>query len=157
MRFGLASAVLLAALAGLAVHAAERRGCDNLGWPQAGASSADLRDLAARCESGDAAALFYNRAYHLDLLERYRSLIRLTPASGQEDFKDYHAYRIFIGLTEALADQRRRESGRQPTAWLNSVYDRATEIAELRLRGYDLQADRLERDAWDERPPAQRD
>ncbi len=35
-------------------------------------------------------------------------------------------------------------------AWLNSIYDRAGEIAEMRLKGYDLQADRLEARMWSE-------
>jgi hypothetical protein len=109
-----------------------------------------LRQVAPTCDSAALTDLLYNRAYHAELLERYRSVMRLEGYRGQDDARDYHAYRIFIGLSEALAQspalQSRAEG--QAAAWLNSVYDRATEIAELRLKGYDLIADRLERQAW---------
>jgi len=121
-------------------------GCLGAEW-QRSASSAELREQAATCDSKEGATLLYNRAYHLDLLGRYRSVLRLQPGSGQEDSRHYHAYRIFIGLTEAFAAQR-GDRDAPPAALLNRVYDRATEIAELRLRGYDLRANRLEREAW---------
>jgi hypothetical protein len=126
--------------------AAGEGGCLSAEW-QRSASAAELRERAATCESKEGTTLLYNRAYHLDLLGRYRSVIRLQPGSGQEDFKHYHAYRMFIGLTEAFAAYR-GDRDEPPAALLNLVYDRATEIAELRLRGYDLQADRLERETW---------
>ena len=127
--------------------------CQGLDWTNSGVSSDQLRQLASRCEDLDASRLMYNRAYHLDLLGRYRALLKLSPGSNQEDLKDYHAYRMFIGLTEALtAYGSQTGNDGEPAAWLNSVYDRATEIAELRMKGYDLQADRLEREAWGPSP-----
>jgi hypothetical protein len=123
--------------------------CQGLDWTRPDVSSQQLRELAGRCDDLHVSRLMYNRAYHLDLLGRYQAVLKLSPGSHQEDVKNYHAYRIFIGLTEALTAYGDRASrGDGPAAWLNSVYDRATEIAELRIKGYDLQADRLEREAW---------
>ena len=112
------------------------------------ADSAPLyREIAASCQKANTANLNYNRAYFMELLESYRTTLRLEAASGQEDLKNYHAYRIFIGLTEALTRQQAAGSGDQAD-WLNTVYDRASEIAELRLRGYELQANHLEQKVW---------
>lgn len=109
-----------------------------------------LRQAAPTCSSQSQTDLLYNRAYHAELLDRYRSILQLETYRGQEDARNYHAYRIFIALSEALAQSRALASAGdgQAVAWLNSVYDRASEIAELRLKGYDLIADRLERQAW---------
>lgn len=109
------------------------------------------REIAASCEDPDTADLYYNRAYFVELLERYRTTLRLETASGQEDLKNYHTYRIFIGLTEALAQRQLAGPPRQAD-WLNRVYERASEIAELRLRGYELQANRLEQQIWQDDP-----
>lgn len=108
-----------------------------------------LRQAAKSCDSQSLAMLYYNRAYHADLLEHYRSVMRLDSYRGQEDAKNYHAYRIFIGLSEALAQSRAASEGQtEAVAWLNSVYERAGEIAELRLKGYDNLADRMDRQVW---------
>ena len=116
------------------------------------ATSARLyREIAASCEDPNTAELNYNRAYFMELLARYRATLRLQAASGQEDLKDYHAYRIFIGLTEALTRQLATGPSNQADS-LNAVYDRASEIAELRLRGYELQANYLERQIWQNDP-----
>ena len=118
---------------------------------QTNASAHQYREIASSCPDSDTANLYYNRAYFIELLERYRATLRLDTASGQEDLKNYHAYRIFIGLTEALTRQAATASGDQAD-WLNRIYDRASEIAELRLRGYETQANYLERRAWDNLP-----
>lgn len=112
------------------------------------AAAVEMRDIAASCPPGATADLWYNRAYHADLLDRYQRLMQLEAYRAQDDARNYHSYRIFIGLSEALARYGQQAQGGDAVVWLNSIYDRAGEIAEMRLKGYDLQADRLEAGLW---------
>ena len=114
------------------------------------AGPAELRATAERCPPGPTADLWYNRAYHSDLLRRYRSAMELEVYRASDDARNYHSYRIFIGLSEALARHARRSGDPENVVWLNSIYDRAGEVAEMRLKGYDLQADHLEARLWAE-------
>lgn len=130
---------------------AERTTCELGQELRQAATPERLREIAASCSTEPTAALFYNRAYHIELLQRYRTAMQLQALQNrQEDAKNYHAYRIFIGLSEAFADLSPLPEIGDSVAWLNSVYDRAGEIAEMRVRGYDLQADRLENELWSE-------
>lgn len=113
-------------------------------------TAVEMRALAAGCPPGPTADLWYNRAYHAELLERYRSAMRLEVYRTADDARNYHSYRVFIELSEALARHAPSATGGDRVAWLNSIYDRAGEIAEMRLKGYDLQADRLEARLWAE-------
>ena len=130
--------------------AGENPVCEQGHVPDKSATPDWLREIAASCSTEPTAALFYNRAYHIELLERYRSVMHLQTFHNKEDVKNYHAYRIFIGLSEAFADTSPLPGAGDTVGWLNSIYNRAGEIAELRLRGYDLQADRLENKLWNE-------
>lgn len=128
----------------------EELGCDVAGPPQASKSPDALRGMAEHCQHLDDAALLSNRAYHQELLADYRSMLDLrTYSAAREDTKNYHAYRIFIGLSEAFARSKHQDPDGMSITWLNSIYERAGEIAELRIRGYDRQAERLERRLWE--------
>lgn len=118
--------------------------------PAVPVDAAELRSIATSCRPGPRADLWYNRAYHAELLDRYRSMMQLEAYWPQEDARNYYSYRLFIALSEALALQTMEPDSTDTVVWLNSIYDRAGEVAEMRLKGYDLQADRLEARLWTE-------
>lgn len=125
-------------------------GCRTPVFTKLPVDSTELRAIATSCPPGPRADLWYNRAYHAELLERYRSVMQLEVYRPQDDMRNYHSYRIFIDLSEAMAEQTLPADSVDTVVWLNSIYDRAGEIAEMRLKGYDLQADRLEARLWGE-------
>ena len=140
--------LLLAPLLPITATAEQHSACNDAGALAPSAAPDLLRNIAASCAAAVTADLYYNRAYHAELLGRYRAAMRLQGYRRQEDVKNYHTYRIFIGLSEAMASAAPLPGDGDTVAWLNSVYDRATEIAEMRLRGYDQQANRLESEFW---------
>lgn len=73
-----------------------------------------------------------------------RVLSGLIPYRRHESNVDFDAYRIYMALLESLTPVW-FTANRERLEFLNSEYTRRMEIAELRLRGYDLQADQLER------------
>jgi hypothetical protein len=128
------------------VHADEASpGCDRPWEPHSDLPASALRSIAASCASSEIKRLFYNRAYHLDLLGYYQALSGLDrPGLGKDDRYRFEAYRMFINLAEAFAWDAWGQRGEAAIAELNGSYDRAMEIADLRLRGHSLIADRLE-------------
>jgi hypothetical protein len=134
----------------IVMAAGPRPGCQTPVFSQMPVDSIELRAIATSCPPGPIADLWYNRAYHAELLQRYRSAMQLEVYRPQDDVRNYHSYRIFIDLSEAMAEHTMSADSLDTVVWLNSIYDRAGEIAEMRLRGYDLQADRLEARLWSE-------
>ena len=134
----------------VATAASPLSGCGAPVASQIPSDSVELRAIATGCPPGAKADLWYNRAYHAELLNRYRSAMQVEVYRTQDDARNYHSYRMFIDLSEAMARYAMPTCGVDTVAWLNSIYDRAGEIAEMRLRGYDLQADRLEARLWSE-------
>jgi hypothetical protein len=105
-----------------------------------------LLSIAATCRVPEVAELFFNRAHHLRMLEKYERFERSLLHFGDRDHRAYiEAYRIHIGLAEAFASERLQRQDRVALRHLNRIYDESAEIAEMRFRGYDLIADRLER------------
>ncbi|MEJ2455676.1 MAG: hypothetical protein P8103_16180 [Candidatus Thiodiazotropha sp.] len=105
-----------------------------------------LLSIAATCRVPEVAELFFNRAHHLRMLEKYERFERSLLHFGDRDHRAYiEAYRIHIGLAEAFATERLQRQDKQALRQLNRIYDESAEIAEMRFRGYDLIADRLER------------
>jgi hypothetical protein len=140
---------LLAALTACGgAFAQEHPGCRDLDYPYQHLSSAELRAIAASCRYRDIAYLYYNRAYHADLLSRADALASLIPYSGREKEKQYdmQSYRYYMAMLEQLASVWYPDPMAR-VRFLNLEYDRRSEIAELRLKGYDHIADRLERRA----------
>jgi hypothetical protein len=84
--------------------------------------------------------LFYNRAYHSDLLEEGKTLSNLISYFGQDIKRHFEAYRLYIALIEQFAPYWYPDATER-AAFLNTEYDRRGEVVELRLHGYDRLAD----------------
>jgi hypothetical protein len=102
-----------------------------------------LFTIANSCKVDRVADLFYNRAYHLRQVEKYFQFESSLNSQGSRDSTAYiHAYRIHIGLAEALLSKKLTPDSIQALDRLNRIYERSGEIAELRFRGYDLLANK---------------
>jgi len=105
-----------------------------------------LYAVASSCQAEEVANLFYNRALHRQLLEKYQRFERSLLHFGNRDHLSYiESYRIYIGLAEAFSQRLIDRGDPAAVRRLNRVYEQSGEIAEMRFRGYDLIADRLER------------
>lgn len=101
-----------------------------------------LRQVAKKCDQTEIANLFYNRAYHTELLQQFQVLNRLQSHQPNHDLSHYHTQRLFIALSEALARRAWERGEAQVIGQLNRHYDRSIEIAEYQLKGYDMLAAR---------------
>jgi hypothetical protein len=126
-------------------QADEHPACRDLDFPYASRTSKELRAIAKSCDQEAIASLYYRRARHVDLVDEGRVLSGLIPYSAREKGSDFDTYRIYIAFLEAFSSVWYPDISER-AAFLNSEYDRLGEVAELRLRGYDNLADRLERD-----------
>ena len=128
------------------VSAEEHPACLELPMNEQGYTKDELVMIARSCTIPEVAELYFNRAQHQRLLSKYfrfeNSLLHL----GDRDNQAYvEAYRIYIALAEAFSIQGlTTEKRHQTLARLNRIYEQSGEIAELRFKGYDLIADRLE-------------
>lgn len=107
------------------------------------ASAAELRAIAETCRHPALARLHYNRAYHRYLVDEARVLSRLIAHAPDSAGTEFLAYRLYIALVEQMAPHWFDDPVRR-AHFLNGEYQRRGEIAELRLRGRDNLADRLE-------------
>ncbi len=110
-----------------------------------GYSAQTLLAIAHSCKAPEVADLYYNRANHLVQMRKYiefeRSLHNLDAVGG---IAYIDSYRILIGLAEALLNKSLNiDAG--SIKRLNRIYEHSSEIAELHFKGYDLLANRLER------------
>ncbi len=106
----------------------------------------ELRRIARSCREPEVAELYFNRAHHQQMLAKYDRFERSLLHYGDRDNRAYiESYRIHIGLAEAFASVSLRQRDLQAVRRLNRLYDEIGEIAEMRFKGYDLIADRLER------------
>jgi hypothetical protein len=122
--------------------AANPNECDNPFSHSAEYTPTQLRQVAAKCEETAIANLFYNRAYHAELLDKFQILNRLQAHQPTDDLTHYHTQRIFIALAEAFAGRAWERGETQAITQLNHRYDRSIEIAEYQLKGYDVLAAR---------------
>jgi hypothetical protein len=105
--------------------------------------NAQLRNLAAVCDQETHAQLFFNRAYHVEVVEELEMLAQLQKGYASNDRRRLEATRIFVGLGEVFAEQAWHHS-RDPAAQnaviktLNQAYELAIQDVELTLRGFDL-------------------
>ena len=106
-------------------------------------SANELRSIAASCNAPNVARLFYNKAYHKDLLAEGKILARIDTINNQSGYQ-ITAYRLYIALVEELAPVYYPDIN-QRIDFLNQVYERRGEVVELRIRGYDKLADALEK------------
>ena len=132
----------------LLTGAEEHSACRNPLADYTNHSSSELSTIASSCKSPAVANLFFNRASQNDLEELDHVYSSLIPYRPRGDRHHFDSYQMFITLVEVFAGENSQSVEENTVEKLNSVYDIAGEIAELRLRGYDLQADALEREAW---------
>jgi hypothetical protein len=131
--------------------AAEHPACRDADYSYSNLSSTEMRVIAASCKSEAFARLYYNRAYHADMVKEAKAQSDITVFSPDdatfhgtpERVRDFEAYRMYIELIEAFAPVWYKDP-QERIAFLNKEYDRLGEIAELRLRGYGLIADYME-------------
>jgi hypothetical protein len=127
------------------LQAEEHAACWDMDYRFEKHSPQELRQIAASCRSTLVSKLYSQRAEHADLVEEHLAFSNMTIQSRGGKNPDLETYRIYIGLIEAFAATLYPD----PVARLNFLtkeYSRQIEIAELRLRGYDNLADRMERD-----------
>lgn len=107
-------------------------------------TATELRNIAAKCEQRQMARLYYNRAYHKDLLKEGGSMTQLISYRGEPLQQTMETYRLYIAMIEIFAQHAFPQLEARAT-YLNNVYDKYDEVARLRLRGYDKTADVLEK------------
>jgi hypothetical protein len=107
-------------------------------------TAGQLRAIAGTCHKKSVARLFYNRAYHKDLLSEGLALSGIITKNAEPDGYHVTSYRLYIALVEELSLQWFPKA-KDRVAFLNKVYERRGEVIELRLHGYDRLADALDR------------
>ncbi|MET0038070.1 MAG: hypothetical protein ABW097_19430 [Candidatus Thiodiazotropha lotti] len=124
----------------------EHPACLVLPLTEPGYSTGELLTIANSCKSTQVAELYYHRAQHIKLLRKFKEFERGLLQYGEKDDDSYiESYRIHIAIIEAFSSHDLLTDKRDQTlVTLNRIYEQAHEIAELRFRGYDLIADRLE-------------
>ena len=122
------------------VHAQEHEACLNLHYDYQNHTAKQLRTIAATCQSEGIAHLYYNRAYHVDLLKEGETLSQIDALYSRDLTRYIESYRLYIALIEAFAPSW-YSSPDARAAFLNREYDQRGEVAELRLHGYDRIAD----------------
>ncbi|MEJ2618658.1 MAG: hypothetical protein P8163_00065 [Candidatus Thiodiazotropha sp.] len=128
----------------------EHPGCRNLPLSDPGVTSAELLAIAQSCESPQVADLYFHRAQHIRLLKKYAEFERGLQHFSETDDSGYvESYRMHIALVEVFSSHDLLTEKRDQTLHkLNKIYEQSQEIAELRFKGYDLIADRLELLVW---------
>lgn len=109
-------------------------------------SAERLRTIAEKCPLTPVANLYYNRAYHIDLINHHadKSKLESIVLDRSERFERVlESYRVYIALVETFAIRTNAEVAVLIEA-LNQGYEEAIELAELRFQGYDRRADWLE-------------
>lgn len=127
------------------VHA-EPLACKDVPYDFSNHSSVELRTISQQCTQPEFRDLNLHRAYYKDLMADFNSFETLdfdSPFMRLNPHRHARAFRMFIHLVEAFGANT-AESAAQRAAILNQVYERANEIAELRLKGYKSRADWLE-------------
>ena len=122
---------------------ADRQPCDTPFNHSANSLSAEQqRQIAELCGESAIASLYYNRAYHQELLQKFRVINRLQSHQPNADLAHYHSQRLFIALSEAFAERAWVAGDPDAVSALNRQYDHSIEITEYQLKGYDRLASR---------------
>ncbi|KPJ90181.1 MAG: hypothetical protein AMJ53_14625 [Gammaproteobacteria bacterium SG8_11] len=129
---------------GSIANAEEHVACTNLDYDYQVHSSKDLRDIAATCQARSISQLYYNRAYHVDLLKEGEVLSQIVAMVSRDLTHYIEAYRFYIALIESFAPTWYPDANER-VDFLNHEYDRRGEVTELRLHGYDRIADLKEK------------
>jgi hypothetical protein len=123
--------------------AGEDSACGQLDRTFQNSPAYELRAIAGTCDNKDVAKLFYNRAYHKDLLNEGKVLSGLITRNTDSTTHHITSYRLYIALVEELALQR-YTNAKDRVRFLNRVYEHRGEVIELRLHGYNKLADALD-------------
>ena len=99
-------------------------------------SASELRSIAVSCEDKNMARLFYNRAYHKYLLAQGKALSGIILHNTESTDYQLTAYRLYIAMVEELAPLYYSDA-QERIEFLNTVYERGSEVVELRLKGND--------------------
>ena len=143
-RWSLGIALSLCGFASLAAD--QDPACRDLGLKDRAYTTDRLMEIARSCRAPEVAELYYNRAQYRRQLEKFTRFERALYHYGERDNMAYiESYRIFIGMAEAFAADRLSSLDAAALQQLNRAYERSGEIAEMHFRGYDLIANRLER------------
>lgn len=138
--------LILVVLSGLPIMSssvmAGHNDCNNPFSHSSEYAPSQMRQLAENCGETAIANLFYNRAYHAELLKKFQVINRLQSHKPNHDLTHYHTQRMFIALSEAFAKRAWEKGEKGAIAELNKHYDRSIEIAEFQLKGYDVLAAR---------------
>jgi hypothetical protein len=136
--------LILGMIGGLAVAIspaiADHKDCNNPFSHSADYTPHLMRQVAENCGESAIANLFYNRAYHAELLQKFQVINRLQTHQPNSDQAHYQTQRIFIALAEAFARRAWERGEKNVITQLNSHYDRSIEIAEHQLKGYNVLA-----------------
>ena len=124
--------------------AKENPACHDQDSTYINSSASELRSIAKSCTDKDIARLFYNRAYHKYLLSEGNALSGIVLYNSESSDYQLTAYRMYIAMVEELAPLYYPDI-QQRIEFLNTVYERRSEVVELRLQGNDRLADTLER------------
>ena len=108
-------------------------------------NSKELRAIASNCSDSELARLYYNRAYHQDLLNEAEFLSQLISYRHNSAHQHMINYRLYIAMVELFA-RHSLPKLEVRAVYLNEIYDKYDEVAMLRIRGYDKTADNLERE-----------
>lgn len=124
--------------------ATEYEGCVSPDYDWRMHTPQQLREIARSCEWEELSDLNYHRAYHAELVAENSILASLHNYADKSTASVLHAYRVYVALIEEIAAVRYTNL-RERIRFLNEEYQFSSELAELRLRGYDALADNLER------------
>jgi len=125
--------------------AGEKPGCDGFLIAQHPQSPTPRSFGPFDCEDPKLSQLNDNRAQLFELMSDFNSLNQAVSADKTTQAY-YQAYRIFIALAESFAVQAMARGDLEVLSRLNETYRQYIEITQLRLKGYDLIANRLERE-----------
>lgn len=133
-------------VAAMGATAGEHPACQDVDFSYRGSTPDELREIAQSCAVPEMAELYHHRARRAELIADHAVMSRLEQV--QRSLSDRWTMQedaLFITLVELLSTAYGLSSVER-TKVINTAFDHTNEVAELRLRGYDLQADRL-RDA----------
>jgi hypothetical protein len=134
--------VLIAGMAGDST-AGEHPACLDIDFPYRDLSSTELKSIAISCDESTMAELYFQRARYAELAEDHAVMNRLERVQKNRTDWTVRQDRLFLTLVEVFTAQRDMPEG-QRTEVLGRALEHAIAVSELRLRGYDLQAKRLE-------------
>ena len=134
--------VLVAGMAGKSV-AGEHPACLDIDFPYRTLSSAELKSIADSCNEGTIADLYFQRARYTELAEDHAVMNRMERVQKNRNDWTVEQDQLFQTLVEIFTAQRNMPE-EQRTQVLGRALDHTIAVSELRLRGYDRQAKRLE-------------